>query len=289
MASVWTDQVAWITGAGSGIGRALAIELGKQGAIVAVSGRRQQRLEEVAREIEQYGARALPVGCDVTDEDDIRRAVEAVIGAHGRLDVAIANAGFSVSGSIRKLSAEDWRRQLDTNVIGSALTARYALPHLERTRGRVALVGSVSALLPTPGLGAYTASKYALRAIGQTLSIELEGTGVSCTLLHPGMVESDISRVDNEGRYDPERADKRPRQLLWPADRAAREMLRALRARKREHVFTGHGKIGAALGQHAPGLAHFVMTRGSARRRADEINRSDEAERSSPRDPSSAG
>lgn len=268
MTGQWQDQVAWITGAGSGIGRALAIELGRQGAIVAVSGRRQERLEEVAREVEAAGGRALAVPCDVTEESDVVRAVSSVVDELGRLDLAIANAGFSVAGAVRDLSAEDWRRQLDTNVVGAAITARHALPHLERTKGRVALVGSVSALLPTPRMAAYTASKYALRAIGQTLSIELEGTGVSCTLVHPGFVESEIARVDNEGRFDPSRKDRRPKQLMWPADRAAREMLRAIRARKREHVFTGHGKLGAAIGQHMPGLAHFVMSRGTAKRQA---------------------
>ncbi|UJR82080.1 SDR family NAD(P)-dependent oxidoreductase [Sandaracinus amylolyticus] len=268
MTKHWQDQVAWITGAGSGIGRALAIELGRQGAIVAVSGRRQQRLEEVAREVEAAGGRALAVPCDVTEESDVVIASSSIVRELGRLDLAIANAGFSVAGAVRDLSAEDWRRQLDTNVIGAAMTARHALPHLERTKGRIALVGSVSALLPTPRMAAYTASKYALRAIGQTLSIELDGTGVSCTLVHPGFVESEIAQVDNQGRHDPSRADKRPKNLMWPADRAAREMLRAIRARKREHVFTGHGKLGAALGQHAPGIAHFVMTRGAAKRQA---------------------
>jgi NAD(P)-dependent dehydrogenase (short-subunit alcohol dehydrogenase family) len=271
----WADRVAWITGAGSGIGRALAIELARQGATVAVSGRRQQRLEEVARAIEAEGGRALAIPCDVTEEADVERAVASVAGELGRLDLAIANAGFSVAGAIRDLSAEDWRRQLDTNVVGAAMCARYALPHLERTKGRLALVGSVSALLPTPRMGAYTASKYALRAIGQTLSMELAGTGVSCTLVHPGFVESEIAQVDNQGRHDPERADKRPRNLMWKADRAAREMVRAIHARKREHVFTGHGKLGAALGQHLPALAHLVMTRDAAKRRARAVTRAD--------------
>ncbi|MDQ3037959.1 MAG: SDR family NAD(P)-dependent oxidoreductase [Myxococcota bacterium] len=272
-------QVAWVTGAGSGIGRALALELAREGAVVAVSGRRQERLEEVAREIEGEGGRALAVPCDVTDEADVERAVETIVGAHGRLDLAVANAGFSIAGTIRNLTAEDWRRQLDTNVVGAAITARHALPHLERTKGRIALVGSVSALLPSPRMGAYTASKYALRAIGQTLSIELAGSGVSCTLVHPGFVESEIAKVDNAGRFDASREDKRPRQLMWPADRAAREMLAAIRRRKREHVFTGHGKIGAAIGQHAPGLAHLIMTRSGATKKK---KRSDEGTRSAP-------
>jgi short-subunit dehydrogenase len=100
--------------------------------------------------------------------------------------------------------------------------------------------------------------------MGLSLAVELHGTGVSVSILHPGFVESEIAQVDNEGRHDPSRIDKRPKNLMWPADRAAKSMADALASRKREHVFTGHGKVGAFLGQHTPGLLHFAMTRGGA-------------------------
>lgn len=261
---VFSGQVVWITGAGSGIGRALALELAGRGANVALSGRRQKNLEEVATAIEERGGAALPVLCDVTDEDDVQRAAERVAAELGRIDAVVANAGFSVAGKLSRLSAEDWRRQLDTNVVGAAITVRHALPHLLKTRGRIALVGSVAAFTPAPGVGAYCASKAALRMMGLSLAVELHGTGVSVSLLHPGFVESEIAQVDNEGRHDPSRVDKRPKNLMWPADRAAKSMADALAARKREHVFTGHGKVGAFLGQHTPGLLHFAMTRGGA-------------------------
>jgi NAD(P)-dependent dehydrogenase (short-subunit alcohol dehydrogenase family) len=271
---VFRDKVAWITGAGSGIGRALALELGKRGATVAISGRRVAHLEEVARAIEQVGGRTLPVACDVTDEDDVARAVAQIVQELGRLDVCVANAGFSVMGGIADLTAEDWRRQLDTNVVGAAITVKHALPHLAATGGRVALVGSVSAFVPAPRLGAYNASKAALRAIGLTLASELMGTGVSCTLLHPGFVESEIAQVDNQGRHDPSRPDKRPKGLMWPADRAARVMADAIAARKTEHVFTGHGKIGAFLGQHTPGLLRVALGRGPGAKQLKSLTKS---------------
>ncbi len=266
-------QVAWITGAGSGIGRALAHEFAARGATVAVSGRRVGNLEDVAKEIEAAGGKALAVTCDVTDEDDVARAVAQVVRELGRLDIAVANAGFSVMGSIGQLTAEDWRRQLDTNVVGAAMTAKHALPHLEKSQGRIALVASVSAFVQAPKLGAYGASKAALRAIGQTLSLELHGTGVSCTLIHPGFVESEIAQVDNQGRHDPARPDKRPKNLMWSAKDAARVMADAIQARKREQVFTAHGKVGAFLGQHAPGLLHLAMTRGPGAKRAKDLTK----------------
>jgi NAD(P)-dependent dehydrogenase (short-subunit alcohol dehydrogenase family) len=269
----WNGLVVWITGAGSGIGKALAMELAAQGATVAVSGRRQKNLEDVAKEIEAAGGKALPVTCDVTDEDDVKRAADHVASELGRMDAAVANAGFSVAGKVRKLSAEDWRRQLDTNVVGAAMTARHALPHLEKTQGRIGLVGSVAAFTPAPGIGAYCASKAALRMFGLSLAMELHGTGVSVSVIHPGYVESEIAQVDNAGRHDPSRIDKRPRNLMWPADRAAKAMAAALWARKREHTFTGHGKVGAFLGQHAPELLHFAMTRTRASQSVADITK----------------
>jgi len=159
------------------------------------------------------------------------------------------------------LTAAEWRRQLDVNVVGLALTARHALPHLRPTGGRIALVGSVAAFLPAPGTGAYAASKAAVHSIGETLAAELRGSGVSCTTLHPGFVESDIARVDNEGVFHDGRPDLRPARLMWPTDRAARVMVRAIHRRKRVYVFTGHGRIAAFLGRHAPFLMQQAMRR----------------------------
>ncbi|MEM9730972.1 MAG: SDR family NAD(P)-dependent oxidoreductase [Myxococcota bacterium] len=262
MAKQFEDQVVWITGGGSGIGRSLALAFADAGAKVAVSGRRLERLELVATEIQAKGDTARAVACDVTDEDSVRAAVDQVVAAFGRMDVAVANAGFAVSGRVEKLSAEDWRRQLDVNVVGAAMTARYAIPALRDTRGRLVLVASVSSMITTPGMGAYSASKYALRAIGQTLSIELHGSGVTCTTIHPGFIESEIAQVDNQGVFDAGREDTRPKRLMWKTDRAAKVMLDAVAARKREYTFTGHGKVGAFVGRHMPGLVHYGLTRG---------------------------
>jgi NAD(P)-dependent dehydrogenase (short-subunit alcohol dehydrogenase family) len=258
---MFTDQVVWITGASAGIGRELAFAFADRGADVAVSARRGDRLAEVVAGIEARGRRGLAVPCDVTDEAAVSDAVEAVVRHFGRLDVAVANAGYGVRGRIEELSAEHWRRQLDVNVVGLALTARYAIPALRRTSGRLALVGSVAGMLPAPGSGAYTASKAAVEAIGRTLSVELHGSGVTCTTILPGFVESDIARVDNAGVFHPDREDRRPARLMWPADRAARVMVRAIHRRRREFVFTAHGKVFGYLGRHWPGLIHFAMTR----------------------------
>ncbi|RLB54973.1 MAG: short-chain dehydrogenase [Deltaproteobacteria bacterium] len=267
----FVGKVAWITGAGSGLGRACAIELGRRGAVLALSGRRLDRLEEVAQQLGELDVQAVAVPCNVRDESQQRQAVQQVIAAHGRLDVAIANAGLSVPGTIEELSGEDWRRQLETNVVGAALTARHALGELQKTAGRLALIGSVSGFMPAPGFGAYHASKHAIRALGLTLAAELHGTGVSCTTVHPGFVESEIGRVDSAGHYDPNRLDHRPRLLMWSAARAARVIVDAIGRRRREVVFTGHGKLAAFLCMHFPALTHAVLTFGPVRRQVANV------------------
>jgi len=250
------DAVVWITGGGSGIGRACATAFAAEGAKVVVSGRRADRLEAVAAEV---GGLAVP--CDVTDDASIADAVGQVVGEHGRLDVTVCNAGYAVSDDFSSLTRDDWRRQFEVNVFGLAECARAALPHLLETKGRLALVGSIAGFVCAPKLAPYNASKFAVRAIGWTLAAELRDTGVSCTTVHPGYVASEIAQVDNSGHHDPERRDRRPAKLMWPADKAARTIVRAIHGRKRDYVFTGHGRFAAWLGRHAPGMAFRLVAR----------------------------
>lgn len=263
---LFEDRVVWITGAGSGIGRALAHEMARQGADLALSGRRQDRLDQVQSEIEALGREALVLPLDVTDDTAVFAAADAVGNRFNGIDVVIANAGYGVAGRFERVTTEQWRRQFEVNVVGLTSTVRAALPFLKRNEGRIALLGSVASMIPMPGSIAYASSKYAVRAIGQTLSMELSGQGVSCTTLHPGFVESEIAQVDNEGEFHADRQDSRPQKFMWPADKAARVCVKAIHARKREFVFTGHGRFGAFIGRHMPGVAHFAMTRNKKKR-----------------------
>lgn len=255
------NSVVWITGASSGIGKAMAFEWVSQGYKVALSARRRELLEVIAQEIKQNGGEALVVPLDILDENAIATAVEFIIKQWGRIDVAVANAGYGVFGSIDKLTAADWNRQLQGNVAGLALTVKYALPYLKQTQGRIGLVGSVGAFLPNPQIGAYGASKAAVNSIGLTLQLELMGTGVSCTTLHPGFVVSEIARVDNEGVWHPDRPDPRPAKLMWPTDKAAKVMVRAILKRRRNYVFTNHGRIIVGLQRWLPGLVRAVLSK----------------------------
>lgn len=216
------EKVVWITGASSGIGKAMAHKWSQLGYKVVLSARRQELLKAIAMGIKDSGGEALVIPVDIMEETSIEKAVQQIITSLGRLDVVVANAGFGVIGSIEKLTAKDWNRQLQGNVTGLALTVKYALPYLEKTNGRIGLVGSIAAYLPNPYVGAYGASKAAVNSIGKTLQVELKNSGVSCTTLHPGFVVSEIARVDNDGVWHPDRPDPRPSNLMWPTDKAAK-------------------------------------------------------------------
>ncbi len=256
------ENVVWITGASSGIGKAMAFEWARLGFKVVLSARRKELLEEIALEIRNSGGEALVVPVDIMEEKSIEDAVQRIITTWGRLDIAVANAGFGVFGSIDKLTAKDWNRQLQGNVTGLGLTVKYALPHLKKKQGRIGLIGSIAAYLPNPYVGAYGASKAAVHSIGLTLQVELKGTGVSCTTIHPGFVESEIARIDNEGVWHPERPDPRPSNLMWPTDKAAKVMVKAIIKRRRTYIFTTHGRVFVWLQRWFPGLIRTIVSKG---------------------------
>lgn len=255
------NQIVWITGASSGIGWHLAKRFAKEGATVAVSARRYELLENLVQEIETEGGNAKALFCDVMDEISIQSCMKAIIDSFGKLDICIANAGGGVMGKIEKLSQEDWDRQLRLNVTGLALTAKYAIPELRKSKGRLALIGSVAAFVPNPNLGAYGASKAAVHNIGETLQSELLGSGVSCTTIHPGFVDSNITRVDNEGNFHPEAKDPRPANLMWPTDKAAKVMAEVIFKRKKMVVITGHGKVMYAISRLIPSVLRKMMAK----------------------------
>ncbi|HVR62507.1 MAG TPA: SDR family NAD(P)-dependent oxidoreductase, partial [Polyangia bacterium] len=136
------EKVVFVTGASSGIGEALGREAAAQGAAVVLVARRFALVARLAAEIEAAGGRALALAGDVTRDGDLEAAVGQALARFGRLDVAVANAGFSCNGPLAELGVEDFRRQLDTNVLGVIRTVKAALPALAAARGSIGLVGS---------------------------------------------------------------------------------------------------------------------------------------------------
>ncbi|HWC02758.1 MAG TPA: SDR family NAD(P)-dependent oxidoreductase [Methylomirabilota bacterium] len=256
-----------VTGASSGIGAAVAREFAHQGADLVLAARRLPRLLALQEELRTSGRRSLVVPCDVTEDGAVEHAVTRGLDAFGRLDVVVANAGFGVVGPLERLTLTDYRRQFETNVFGVLRTAFAALPALRVSRGVLAIVGSVSAHLPTPGVSAYAMSKASVHALAAALRGEVLADGVAVVLVTPGFVESEIRQVDNQGVRQPDVRDGVPRWLVMPADRAARAIVRAVACRRREAVVTGHGKLLVWLARHFPSTLAFAAERLAVRSR----------------------
>ncbi|HVN75596.1 MAG TPA: SDR family NAD(P)-dependent oxidoreductase [Thermoanaerobaculaceae bacterium] len=267
MAERFAGEVVLVTGASSGIGAALAREFALRGADVALLARRSDRLETLATELRSAGRRALALRCDVTADGELDAAVARVVAEFGRLDVAVANAGFGVVGDLAALTLDDYRRQFETNVFGVLRTAYAALEALTAAKGVLVLIGSVSGYLAAPGASPYAMSKFAVRALAGAIRAELARRGVGVVLISPGFVDSEIRRVDNRGRFHPEAGEPVARALRMPAAKAARKIARAVAGRRRELVITGHGKLAVALARHAPRVTAWLLTRGRVSRR----------------------
>lgn len=251
-----------ITGASSGIGAALAREFSRQGGAVILTARRLDLIESLANSIKAAGGDAWAVPCDVTKDAEVSHVMATLRGAGRALDILVANAGFTVAGRFQDLSADDYRRQFETNVFGVMRTVSASLDLLRRSRGQIVLIGSVAGHVPSPGASAYSMSKFAVRALAQGLRGDLRGDGIAVTLISPGYVDSDIRRTDNQGRVHACAADPVPAWLRVPTAVAAREIAAAVYRRRRERVITGHGKVLVWIYRHFPWMLNAALDRG---------------------------
>ncbi|WP_354697630.1 putative oxidoreductase [Paraconexibacter sp. AEG42_29] len=182
------QKVFLITGASTGIGAATARHAVDAGYRVVLASRSTDKLEALAAEL-GGDEHALAVACDVTEWDQVEALVAKTIDAYGRLDVAFGNAGFGASRGFLKESPEHWKSMVLTNVYGAALTIRATIPHLKETKGHLLLTGSVAGRRALEG-SLYSATKWAITAMGESARLELNDTGVRVTVIEPGMVDT---------------------------------------------------------------------------------------------------
>ncbi len=186
-------QVAIVTGASSGIGRAAALALAGEGAAVALAARRAERLAELAREIATAGGNALPVPTDVAEEEQAARVVTQAVAAFGGLDILVNAAGHAYLAPLAAIERRELERVLAVNLLGAVWMCKHAAPQLlARGRGVIVNVGSVSALAGWAGGGPYVASKFALRGFTQCLWHELRGGGVRVCHVCPNYTDTEM-------------------------------------------------------------------------------------------------
>jgi NADP-dependent 3-hydroxy acid dehydrogenase YdfG len=196
-----SDPVFLITGASSGIGAATARLAAGAGYRLVLAARSVDRLDELASEL-GGPEHALAVQCDVTEWDQQEAMVRAALDAFGRLDVAFANAGFGAARGFLNETPEFWRSMVLTNVYGVALTIRATIAALKEARGHLLLTGSLAGRRALPG-SLYSATKWAVTAMGEAARLELNDTGVRVTLIEPGMVDTPFFDNPGEGRLEP--------------------------------------------------------------------------------------
>jgi NAD(P)-dependent dehydrogenase (short-subunit alcohol dehydrogenase family) len=188
-------KVAWVTGGGSGIGRATALRFAKAGARVAVLGKTAGELNEVAEEIRRSGGEALAIEADLREPDQVQRAVQQVIGRWDRLDVVIANAGINgVWAPIEELATEEWDNTIEVNLRGTFLTLKYAIPHLKRRGGSIVITSSVNGtrIFSNAGATAYSCAKGAQVAMAKMAALELAKHRVRVNVVCPGAIDTPI-------------------------------------------------------------------------------------------------
>jgi clavulanate-9-aldehyde reductase len=192
MAGRLAGRTALVTGASSGIGRAIALALAEAGARVAVGARRRDALVTLAARIEEVSVGALALDLDVTDEAACRRAVERTVEELGGLDILVNNAGLMLLGQVEGADTEDWRRMVDTNLLGLMYMTHAALPHLLERRGSIVQLSSSSGRIARPGSAVYSASKFAVNAFSESLRQEVTARGVRVIVVEPGVVETEL-------------------------------------------------------------------------------------------------
>ncbi|HZY43396.1 MAG TPA: SDR family oxidoreductase [Anaerolineae bacterium] len=208
---LFDGQVAWVTGAGRGIGRAAALALAEQGASIAIVSRTQSELDQTADEIKARGGKVLTSLLDVSNWDMVEWTAKQIESLLGPIDLLINNAGvLEPLGKLWETAPEEWTRLIDINVSGAYYCMRAVLPGMvKRDRGVVINISSGAATNAAPNWTAYAASKAALDQLTRTLAVDLKGTAVRTYSLHPGITESNMQHTLRNATADqlpPERS-----------------------------------------------------------------------------------
>jgi short-subunit dehydrogenase len=220
-----------ITGASSGIGKALVYEFVSKGSKVVMAARRVELLQQIEKELGSENV--LAVKADVSKEDDCRRLIESAVGKFGSIDVLINNAGISMRAILEECEVDVLRRVMDVNFWGTVYCTKYALPYLLKAQGSVVGVVSIAGYIGLPGRTAYSASKFAIRGFLDTLRVENRKKNLHVLIAAPGFVASEIREHALVKDGSEQKTSPKPEEDLMTAERCAYHIYRAVKKRKR--------------------------------------------------------
>ncbi len=264
----FNNNVVVITGASKGIGAELAWQLAGKGARLVLAARNEKELEAAAERCRKRGASVVTVKADVSVERDCQAIVAGAVLAFGRLDTLVNNAGASMWArfeDIRDMSILE--RLMQVNYMGAVYCTHHALPHLRESQGRIVGVSSLAGMIGVPTRTGYSAAKHAMRGFFDSLRIELDGSGITVTMIYPGFVATGI----RENATGPDGkpilvSPVKEREVMSVEDCAAR-IVKAIERREREVVMTARGKMGQWLKLLAPSLVDRIARRAIERGR----------------------
>ncbi len=248
----FNDKVVIITGASSGIGRALVHEFAKHGAAVVAAARSEDKLLDLQKKIEAKGGTLLPVQTDVSNENDCRTLINTAVEKFGKIDVLINNAGISMRALFEDLELDVIKRLMDVNFWGTVYCSKFALPHLLATKGSLVGVSSIAGYKGLPGRTGYSASKFAIHGLLDVIRVENLKKGLHVLLACPGFTASNIrnTALDEQGRQQGE--SPRDEDKMMSAETVAEKIARAVYKRKRTLTLTTQGKLTVLLNKLVP-------------------------------------
>lgn len=264
----FTDRIAVVTGASSGIGQAIATELASHGAVVVLVGTNMQRLNDSRKLCDDIGATAYVHQADVADAAQMKALADMVINEIGVPDILVNNAGVVMSGLIHEVEPGDWERLIGINVMGVVYGCRYFLPAMiERGQGgHIVNMASAAGLIGQPGMSTYCATKHAVVGMSSSMRYELSGHGIGVTTICPGYVQTPI--IDNlklVGKLNTPRVKEKVagdmKRNKLTADMVASRTLKAIR-KNEAFVTIGRDAHVAWLGHRfTPGLIDRMFSR----------------------------
>ncbi|MFW5886948.1 MAG: SDR family oxidoreductase [Bacteroidota bacterium] len=255
------NKVVIVTGASSGIGRAISLEMAKKGANVILAARNEMKLQALMSEINNKGGLAIAMPTDVSDENQCQELINNVIWAFGKIDVLINNAGISMRANFQNVDLTVLKKLMDTNFWGTVYCTKYALPHILGTGGSIIGISSICGITPLPGRTGYAASKHALDGFLGTLRIETMEKNLHVMIVHPGFTTSNIRNVALNKDGIPQEESPLNENKLMPAEKVAKEITLGILNKKREITLTTEGKLITWLYRRIPNVAEKLIYR----------------------------